>query len=180
MPQKKENCTLVLPKIVHSYLPKIVHCYLPITSSLFMASRASQVFSVEDEKEWYEKINKNKPPNLNLYFATNKEYVSKISEPGIKFDIIVIDANHRFECIFNAINYLKEDGMIILDNSDWFKNSAKRLRDSGFIQADFFGFGPINNYTWTTSVFYTRNFKFSARDNIQPSYAVGGLTHVSD
>jgi heat shock protein HslJ len=31
MPQKKENCTLVLPKIVHSYLPKIVHCYLPIT-----------------------------------------------------------------------------------------------------------------------------------------------------
>ncbi|HUX59890.1 MAG TPA: DUF3696 domain-containing protein [Ignavibacteriaceae bacterium] len=31
MPQKKENCTLVLPKTVHSYLPKIVHCCLPIT-----------------------------------------------------------------------------------------------------------------------------------------------------
>jgi hypothetical protein len=31
MPQKKENCTLVLPKVVHPFLPKTVHCYLPIT-----------------------------------------------------------------------------------------------------------------------------------------------------
>ena len=31
MPQKKENCTLVLPKDVHPFLLKVVHCYLPIT-----------------------------------------------------------------------------------------------------------------------------------------------------
>ena len=34
MPQKKENCTSLLPKVVHSYLPKIGHCYFPITTGL--------------------------------------------------------------------------------------------------------------------------------------------------
>jgi hypothetical protein len=38
MPQKKENCTLVLPKMVHSYLPKMVHCYLPITGRIGICS----------------------------------------------------------------------------------------------------------------------------------------------
>ena len=31
MPLKKENCTSLLPKVVHSYLRNIVHCYFPIT-----------------------------------------------------------------------------------------------------------------------------------------------------
>jgi hypothetical protein len=28
------------------------------------------------------------------------------------------------------------------------------------IQVDFFGFGPINDYTWTTSIFFSRDFDF--------------------
>jgi hypothetical protein len=44
--------------------------------------------------------------------------------------------------------------MLILDNSDWYPNSVSFLQgELGWIQADFHGFGPINNYTWTTSVF---------------------------
>lgn len=149
-------------------------------SSLFYANRALKVYSVEDNKDWFEKISYNKPSNLELFFATGDEYTSKISELNIEFDIIVIDASQRFECAIKSIKFLKANGMIILDNSDWFKNSAKYLRENGFIQADFFGFGPINNYTWTTSIFYSRDFKFDTLGNIQPHYITGGLTHVCD
>ena len=149
-------------------------------SSLFYAKRAAKVFSVEDDKDWFEKIASKKPSNLEMFYAKDEMYVSKISEIGIKFDIIVIDAQHRYKCAVESINFLKDGGLIVLDNSDWFKNTAKYIRECGFIQTDFFGFGPINNYTWTTSIFYSRNFKLLTKENIQPSYPIGGLTNVCD
>jgi len=43
MPRKKENCTSLLPKVVHSYLPIIVHCYFPITTLIDVASKLNIV-----------------------------------------------------------------------------------------------------------------------------------------
>lgn len=44
--------------------------------------------------------------------------------------------------------------MLILDNSDWYPKSVAFLREKlRWMQTDFHGFGPINNYTWTTSIF---------------------------
>ena len=44
--------------------------------------------------------------------------------------------------------------MIVLDNSDWFPETTEVLRSSlKWIQIDFHGFGPINGYTWTTTIF---------------------------
>jgi len=33
------------------------------------------------------------------------------------------------------------------------KECGKLLREQGFIQMDFSGFGPINGYCWSTSIF---------------------------
>ena len=78
-----------------------------------------------------------------------------MSEQEISFDIIVIDGSHRFECTLEALKFIKKDGLILLDNSDRIEEhrSGKLLRENGFIQIDFSGFGPINGYCWTTSVF---------------------------
>ena len=44
--------------------------------------------------------------------------------------------------------------MLILDNSDRYPNKLKFLKEKlGWMQIDFHGFGPINSYTWTTSIF---------------------------
>jgi hypothetical protein len=44
--------------------------------------------------------------------------------------------------------------MIILDNSDWFPETVDVLRSTlGWFELDFHGFGPINGYTWTTTIF---------------------------
>lgn len=149
-------------------------------SSLFFASRAKEVISLEDNKDWFDKIKALKPENLTLIFAEGDEYVNKIRSQNKKFDIIVIDASQRIDCAIIALDYLALGGLIILDNSDWYKNSAKVIRENNMIQVDFHGFGPINNYTWTTSIFFSRDFNFEAKNNLQPAYAIGGLTHICD
>jgi hypothetical protein len=125
-------------------------------SSLYWASRAKNVMSVEDNHGWYEIVNKNHRSNLTVIYREEKlQYISALSEQKKSFDIIVIDGSHRFECAVHALKFLKKDGIILLDNSDRIEEhrSGKLLRECGFIQIDFSGFGPINGYCWTTSVF---------------------------
>jgi len=43
--------------------------------------------------------------------------------------------------------------MIILGNSEHHPRIVKKLEKEGFTRIDFTGFGPINPYTWSTSVF---------------------------
>lgn len=44
--------------------------------------------------------------------------------------------------------------MLILDNADWYPKSVEFIQDNFcWMQVDFHGFGPINDYTWTTSIF---------------------------
>jgi hypothetical protein len=125
-------------------------------SSLYWSSRSKSVVSVEDNKDWFETVYKNKRINHSLFYcAEESEYVSVLIKQGRKFDIIIIDGNHRLKCTSEAIKMLNPDGLIVLDNSDRIleKECARLLRANGYIQIDFSGFGPINGYCWTTSIF---------------------------
>ena len=111
---------------------------------------------MEDNQEWFEVVSKTKRNNqVILHRDDEASYVNSILEQGKLFEIIVVDGNWRYECVVEAIKSLKDGGMIVLDNSDRKieKECAKIIRAQGFIQIDFSGFGPINNYSWTTSVF---------------------------
>lgn len=125
-------------------------------SSLYWSSRARSVISVEDNQGWFEVMNQRKRQNQTIiHRADGAGYVSALTEQNKLFEIIVIDGNWRAECTIAAIKCLKEEGMIVLDNSDRQieKGCCKLLRDKGFMQIDFSGFGPINGYCWSTSVF---------------------------
>jgi hypothetical protein len=54
-----------------------------------------------------------------------------------------------------SINHLKDNGIIILDNSERqiYKNGIKFLKNKDFKEIIFAGMGPINIYGWTTSIF---------------------------
>jgi hypothetical protein len=149
-------------------------------SSLFFAKRAKFVISVEDDKTWYENSFNFKLDNQEICFAKDAEYINCISRFGKKFDIIIIDGKYRSECAKVAPNFLNEGGFIILDNSDWYKNTAKHLREQNYIQIDFHGFGPVNQYNWTTSFFMNRNFNFITKNNLQPTNPVGCLEKICD
>lgn len=151
-------------------------------SSLFWSNVAKEVTSVEDNEEWYKSRKKFEKENLKLLYKTEDDYVNSILEIEGRFDVIVIDGPFRNECCKVALKKIKENSLIILDNTDWstkfdeFAEAVKILKDANLIQVDFCGFGPINDYTWATSLFFTRKFDFESKKGIcQPANITGGI-----
>lgn len=148
-------------------------------SSLFWSKRCGTVTSVESDRNWYLKIKEKQYKNQQILFAQDKEdYVSQIFD-GRKYPLIIIDGIHRLFCSKAAVQCLAPGGLIILDNSDWHPLTAEFLRNSGLIQIDFTGFGPINYYAWTTSIFLHRDFNLKAASGHQPQPGIASLIQVA-
>jgi hypothetical protein len=163
-------------------------------STLFWACRAKEIVSVEHDPAWYEKITKLLPMNAHILLApitqqqdeyqptlkTREQferYAEAIKDFGT-FDVICLDgyakSRVRYKCAQAAISQLAENGLVILDNSDWLPGTALFLRTSGLIEVDLSGLVPGNNICQTTSLFFTRQFDFQPAGNRQPLPAVGG------
>ncbi|MCX7759368.1 MAG: SAM-dependent methyltransferase [bacterium] len=142
-------------------------------STIWWAKRAKFVVTVEKDKDWYQKITEKvrEYNNVKLILSEDEEsYVSSIKNQGMVFDVVVIDGHWRGKCakildesVLNTI-----DGyMIILDNSDWYPNVANFIcKRFDLIRVDFHGFGAINNYTWTTTLFFPRNYKICINNDL--------------
>lgn len=122
-------------------------------SSLFWAHKGADVFAVEHDRAWFEKMSAMSARLKQLVLRESiEEYVRAIADVGGEFDIVIIDGVWRNQCAQAALPHLREGGCVILDNSDWYTDVAESLRKRGFLQVDFSGFGPINSYCWTTSL----------------------------
>ena len=128
--------------------------------------RGAKVVSIEDNREWYEKIKtENADDSFDYVFADS--YDEYINRKEIKSaDVIVIDGSHRPECadyvIQNVSKGHSNPSMIIFDNSDWFPKTINEIdRKVGWVRVDFCGFGPINDYTWVTSICFNPRKKLS-------------------
>jgi hypothetical protein len=143
-------------------------------SSLFFCKRAKEVYSIESDEGWYEQVKSENIKNHHIYYHKEDDYVNSIKDLSKQFDVIIIDGIKREDCAKIAPDYLVENGLIILDNSDRHPDISKDFRFKGFIQVDMHGLGPINNYTWTTSFFFSRKFDFEPVNNHQPTIPIGG------
>ncbi len=152
-------------------------------SSLFWAKRAGKVISIEDNLNWFDKWQKEfSEPNLDIKWRDEGEiYEQAIFEENEKYDVIIIDGKRRNFCAETAVKALNDGGMIILDDSDRVNTSAEYvktidiLKSADLLQVDFYGFCPMNNYTKTTSVFFSRNFNFESLYKVQPVNGWGNL-----
>ena len=147
-------------------------------STLFWGSRAKSVTSVEDDRDWYEKLRPRLQTNCTLILETDLyEYPRVIERGHRRYDVVVVDGasrgNTRLKCARRALAALREGGLVVLDNADWLPESARLLREGGLIQVDMAGFGPVNGYTWTTSLFLHREFAPRPLAGRQPGPAVG-------
>jgi hypothetical protein len=123
-------------------------------SSLWWAARARTVTTVEGRAQWAEVIRSKAPENLRLIGPVEgSDYVETPLQEGRVFEVIVIDGFLRPECARASLPFLVEQGLLVLDNSDWNAPTCEWLRSQGMMQIDFHGFGPVNDYTWCTSVF---------------------------
>lgn len=123
-------------------------------SSLYWAHKGAEVWSVEHDRAWFE-IMSHKAARLAglLLRETAEDYAAAIDVVSGLLDIIIIDGAWRNECASACLGRLAAGGLVILDNSDWYTDVGKFLRLNGLFQIDFSGFGPINDYCWTTSIF---------------------------
>lgn len=149
-------------------------------STLFWSSKAKYVTSIERDELWYIEVSeKIKNDNVDLQLHSDRdEYFKQLdSLSKRKYDVIIIDGRDRYLTTKSMVSALRHGGIIIFDNSDWYPSSCSFLRQSGFSQIDFAGFGPINNYTWCTSVFINGNITIPHNDKLK---VIGGLDVIKD
>lgn len=150
-------------------------------SSIFWAERAQEVVSVENDPSWYAVLKQQIRPNQKILLCDKQnDYIASITKQASRFDVVIIDGKCRMECARITPAFLavesNEGAMVILDNSDWYKETARFLRNNlNLIEVDFHGFGPVNDYTWTTSIFLSRNFAFKPKTSEQPCYSMAAL-----
>ncbi|MGA8264286.1 MAG: hypothetical protein WB779_07590 [Ignavibacteriaceae bacterium] len=131
-------------------------------STFFYATKVKSLITVEHDKQWFDKISKIIPENVEIIFRegdTDGNYCRCIKDTHNKFDIIIDDALDRVNCIYSSLESLSEKGVIILDDSERkeYKDGVDFLIKSNFKKLDFWGIAPGILFRKCTSVFYKKN-----------------------
>lgn len=144
-------------------------------STIFWGRVAARVESVEDNEGFCKLIRPMLPSNCTLWWELEPE--EYIHAPGRRgpYDVIVIDGHSRVRCSEVAPQYLKQGGVIILDNSDWFFEGSENLRNADLIEVDMAGMAPVSDFVSTTSFYFHRAFKNSPKHGRQPMGAIGSV-----
>lgn len=135
-------------------------------STLWFSARVRKLIAVEHSEAWFNYVRGLVGPNVTLLLRPclgnetegngESEYVRSIEEVSEEgFDVIEIDGEQRVPCILAAARKLKQDGLIILDNSERtaYRAGIEYLMQEKFGRIDFFG-GVPGYGTWgCTSVF---------------------------
>ena len=145
-------------------------------SSIWLAKRVKQLYSIEHNKDWFNIVKKHIKSfsNINYNFIpaekkiNSHEYLS-MKEKGVsffnyvnginclnkKFDLIVIDGRARNACLKAAVKNLKKDGIIIFDNCNRkrYKNDLTKLKN----KIEYFsGLTPTLPYPECTAIIYNK------------------------
>lgn len=142
-------------------------------STKYFSERCRNILTIEHNIEWFIKLRENKFPNSDVMLVEPLQYGNPSFIAERKFDIIIVDGINREECMHTAYDILNAGGIIILDNSDRHPEIADEARKNGFTQIDFHGIGPVNMYTWTTTIFFKDIINFQPL-TFQPTIPKGG------
>lgn len=105
-------------------------------STVWFAGRLKQLVSVEDNPEWYRRVNEKlehlKLNNTEYILATEQEsYVGaadRFQENSL--DFVLVDGSYRSDCAIKAVSKIKNGGLIVLDNANWFLPSGSHSPNS--------------------------------------------------
>ena len=128
-------------------------------STLWWSRRVAKVTSFEHSPEWFDSLKARLPDNVDYHFCElvdGGDYCKAVRAYQNCFDVIVIDGRDRINCAKNSIGALKNDGVIIWDNTDRdaYRDGYAFLIQNGFRRLDFEGIGPVGDTSWCTSIFY--------------------------
>lgn len=129
-------------------------------STYYLADKVKGVTSIEYDKEWLDKV-KNELKNKNncevLYYQLGDGYHTAIEDQkGKVFDLIIVDGRERVKCAKNALPFLSEKGVLLLDDSwrETYKEVFIFYAKKGYKEISFSGIKPGGLLTEQTTVFY--------------------------
>lgn len=132
-------------------------------STIWWAQRARSVLAVEGIPEWYEDVKAQLAgyDNVELVLVRgDEEYIDYPRTTGRKFDVVVVDGEHRARTAATALDVVKEDGVILVDDSEgnWGRPPTYPIIDllqgAGLNRVDFHGYAPGVRRPHTTSLFF--------------------------
>jgi hypothetical protein len=104
----------------------------------------------------------NKPGQIKEdYGSLHSEYRNISFEKYVKcidhyadgdFDLVLVDGRSRVSCLFHAVQKIKINGYLMLDNSERAQYEEARIFLSRFDRTDFYGIGPYSSEKWQTSI----------------------------
>lgn len=133
-------------------------------STIFWSKKAKAVFGIEHEEFFVDEIRPKLPDNglllvpceqENQTYEEMAEVACKLND-GRKFDLLIIDGIRRNECFEASIPFLKDDGVVIWDDSSRgaYDSSFQRIHEMGFKKISFEGLKPGDRSVDETSIFY--------------------------
>ena len=131
-------------------------------STLFWASRVSQVFSVEDNPAWFAELRPQLPTNATVLLQTLDPnhpmvYAQAADQMKGRADIVLVDGPERDLTLRNAVNLLRGGGVVVLDNAGrvGYADACLELTArQGFRRLDFIGMAPGGARECSTALFY--------------------------
>lgn len=136
-------------------------------STLFYAKKVEFVISSEvnlECKNWLENEAKNQELyNLKIENFEGEEFVKSIQKHEKQFDLIVVDSILRNDCIKFCIDFLSNQGVVLLDNSErnGYKKSFEYLKSIGFKALTFTGIKPLSTKFASSTLFYKQENIFN-------------------
>jgi hypothetical protein len=123
-------------------------------STLYYSSKVLSVSTTETRKEWFDFVLSNQTiHNIEIKLCQDLvNFQNEITNFKVKlFDVIIVDSIQRAKCLFTAIDFLKKDGIIILDNSERenLKTAKNKMIELGFDETIYQG--ERNDGTFSTS-----------------------------
>ena len=129
-------------------------------STLYLSKKVKYVTSIEHNKEFFNFLKNKIPKNVTLKFQKLDKYNGDYSKAILKekqlFDLIIVDGRDRVNCIHNAIHRIKNNGLILLDDSqrENYKKGIDFLIKNGFKHIYFTGVSAGTYKKKSTSIFY--------------------------
>ncbi|WP_299463155.1 FkbM family methyltransferase [uncultured Microscilla sp.] len=128
-------------------------------STRWYAQLTQKVTSVEHNKTWFDKIKGQLPDNASVLFKTLKDgesYERAVAQNNMLYHLIVVDGRKRNKSVKQSIEWLTNDGVLILDNSerDAYQESFDLLKAKGFKHISFWGMLPIVAHNSCSTIFY--------------------------
>jgi hypothetical protein len=142
-------------------------------STDYWVAQARHVTTLETDPAWVKQTAERNPRATVEHIAGS--LADRIAAFDRKFGIIVIDPGaNRLACARAALPKLEPGGFIILDNSDWYPNTSKLLRDADLIEVDFHDFRPCHHFRATASIYLSREFRPKPKGPRLPLSPIGG------